>query len=232
MKNKRKRCVFCRRETAKCSKDHVPPKGVFGKDRTGLVMITVPCCNDCRTGDLGDAALMAMAGLGFERHQSVQRVAENAHAQLDQSSWWLKELRKSKVERVTLPSGQTGVRHWMTPEMTEEISKSVVRTTIGLISKWNPTWDHRDYEFMVRCWTEMEADKVAQVDSLLEGIQMPGHAKIGDGHFEAKWGFAADAPKGRGVMVMKFYRTLVFHVMALPNGTVTEGDRKFIYSWR
>src|SRR5512142_2642153 len=87
-------CPYCRRIVPHrdSEKDHVPPKGLFGKPRPSN-LITVRCCGDCHDAmSKGDEVLKAISVMGLIRTNARFHIKDEVDRALRANPWWKKHL--------------------------------------------------------------------------------------------------------------------------------------------
>ena len=71
-------CAFCGKQFKGKTKDHVPPRNLFGKQPTGN-LITVPACQECNGGSSKDDELLRFLALelGASKHPASRQVSQS-----------------------------------------------------------------------------------------------------------------------------------------------------------
>lgn len=214
------KCAYCRKlwEKNRITKDHVPPKGVVGRNVNRL---TVPCCESCRSGtSTSDEALKVLVGLGaFRTAECSEILADLLRVMNSQKTFWTKDLvaqmETHPPQDVFSASGeQLGVKHPISKKLYNLACESLVRTAVGLIFAGDSEFDSLLYDFSPFILDELNRDYWMEI---LEDVHpgMTNQISAGRGRFFARWGFSPEDPK-TGIMHLNFYGGFNAMVLIFP----------------
>jgi hypothetical protein len=210
-------CAYCREVFPECetTADHVPPQGVFGKNRPrNMELVTVPQCRNCKEGNSrGDEILKILLGLGPERPVRSDEVRADVSRAM---RFWRPKLAKIIVDQgieilVDHPKdGYYGIP--LGDELADQVHATVKRVAVGLIFKYAPDWDSRGMVCRIR---QVLDPDVQRAEAAIRGTyELDWTVNVGAGRFIAKWGFTEEP---RCVHLhMTFYGGMAFSVFMFP----------------
>lgn len=213
-------CPYCRQIIPhhESQKDHVPPKGLFGKPRPSN-LITVRCCDAChRALSKGDEVLKAIAAMGLIRTDARHQIDNEIRRALERNPWWKSHLIDATKEVVPVGiayKGQTdvGYRIPLRPDLSEAIDATIRRIAIGLIFSKTPDWDATKHTFeVIQASEEQPLELIAQLQPC---FPLPFQVSLGHRVFLAAWGFARNSAD-HGVMVLSLFGGLIYAVLIAP----------------
>ncbi len=102
-------CAFCGQNVEKVTKDHIPPKGVFGKN-ANYDLITVPSCRACNEGSSKDDEYFKILAIEWEAssHATAANVMDSVRRSLlipEKKRYRSELMRNTKPTDLLSPGG-------------------------------------------------------------------------------------------------------------------------------
>ena len=192
-------CAFCRRDLEKVTRDHVPPRGLFGANPPGN-LITVPSCRDCNNSTSKDDEHFRLIALDYQASEvpAAQQANEATLRALNRAQ--AKGFRKSVYSRLqpTELLSLAGLFIANTFSMRVDMSRlnrTVEKTIRGLFFHHNGYPVPEGYRVWCQCLSTInEAGGRIYLEQIVPLIGSTPVVEVGERTFRYRWGCTVDNP--------------------------------------
>lgn len=209
-KKRKGNCYLCRVELTdeNFSKDHIPPKGIFGKSARNCNLITVPCCKKCN-GEFAEKDELFMMALTSDARNSMpsDEIMEKVKKSVGKGG-----LRRHwpAIKASIGKHPEHGVEVVRFPPHTKDVMERIVK---GLFYSQHRIRDFSTYHFWVTGFDPRLRDAL-----LVDPANSPFAHQLtrGNGIFRADWLFNKADPK-LGVFWFQFYGGATYQILYMGN---------------
>jgi hypothetical protein len=216
-------CAFCRKSFKKMTVDHVPPRGLFGKNPK-CNLITVPSCQKCNNDTSKDDEYFRLLALeiGASETPVAPEVNEsNVRAILHPKKKGFREsiFRTLRPVELLSPAGLFIANTFTVNMKIDRLLRTVEKTIRGLFFsiKDHPVpEDHDIWCCLMLTMPEVALSRFRELLPLFQPVQ-----EIGEKVFRYRWGCQAECPE-TVVFQLGFYERFDFFGYTMPKAVKAE----------